>query len=523
MLRLWYAFLALMTGVTLSACQHPTPPVQAAPPDALAYALQWAGPRKVELQHALDHYVQPTNRLKRQALVYLISGLPYQTYWEITDSTALAAILAQAAVERDPDAQLAYLKDKLESLAHRSPAQLKRDVDIIDAAFLIENVDLAFEAWQKPWARQLSFTDFCRYVLPYKSPGEKPQRLRRTFWRQYGSLGDTLTGQLTRRAVCATVCQQLKQQYRFVVEFVNSPIPVLPTAAVTQIKLGRCSELTQLSGDVMRAVGLPVTHDICTWGNHAAGHTWNTLYEEDRQFMPFLFIDGPPGIYKCELMVTTGDDHYRRKRSKVWRYQYLPEPTALRSLAADAERNLTASPLLTDVSASVLSCSDVVVPLATAATTTWPVYLCTFDDRRWAAVSQGVRQGGQAVFRQMGRDLCYLPVQVSPQQQLVPIGPPFILTQTGQLVPLTPDKESRESVRVTAKFPINGSDKIKEGDTYRLVYWQDGWQPLGRQTATVRALTFSNVPTNALLWLQDVDRGKEERIFTYEHNRQVWW
>ena len=344
MCRLWYAFLVLTSSISLSTCQRPVPPTQAARLDALAHALQWAGPKRAELQRALNHYARPTDKLKQQAVAYLIEGLPYQTYTEIADTAALTAIVARATSLHDPDAQLTYLKSALEYLAHRSPTQIKYDVDVVDAAFLIENVDLAFAAWQKPWTHSLSFADFCRYVLPYKSPGEKPQRLRRVFWQQYGSLGDTLPGRTTRRAVCTALCQQLKQRYRFVMEFVNSPIPVLPTAAVTQINLGRCSELTQLSGDVMRAVGLPVTHDICNWGNHEAGHTWNTLYEEDHQFLPFLFMDGPPGIYKCELMVTTGDDHYRRKRSKVWRYQYLPELAGQRTPADSTERPLTTSP-----------------------------------------------------------------------------------------------------------------------------------------------------------------------------------
>lgn len=491
--------------------------------DALSYALTWAGPKKAELQRALDHYAQPSDQLKRRAVAYLISGLPYQTYTELADTAALTRIVAQAGILTDPDAQLLYLRDSLGSLAGRSPALVRRDVDIIDDAYLIDNVELAFEAWQKPWARTLSFPDFCRYVLPYKSPGAKPQRLRRTFLRRYAPLGDTLRARASRRAMCAAVCQQLKQEYQFVMEFVSSPLPVLSTAAITRVKAGRCAELTQLSGDVMRALGLPVTHDACAWGNHNGNHTWNTLYEEDHRFVPFLFIDGPPGAYKCEWMMTAEGNHYRRKRSKVWRNNYLPDSTGAYPESTSDRRDSTISPLLADVSASVLACSNVAVPLAAAAATNWPVYLCTFNDRAWAPVTQGARTNGQAVFRQMGRDLCYLPVQVSPQQLLVPIAPPFILTRNGRVLPLVPSGERRAAVRLTAKFPINGSNTIKEGDTYRLVYWQDRWHQLGRQTATVRELTFPNVPANALLWLQNVDRGKEERIFTYEDNRQVWW
>ena len=31
------------------------------------------------------------------------------------------------------------------------------------------------------------------------------------------------------------------------------------------------------------------------------------------------------------------------------------------------------------------------------------------------------------------------------------------------------------------------------------------------------------VPDNALLLLHNTTKGKEERIFTYENKKQVWW
>ena len=36
-------------------------------------------------------------------------------------------------------------------------------------------------------------------------------------------------------------------------------------------------------------------------------------------------------------------------------------------------------------------------------------------------------------------------------------------------------------------------------------------------------LHFDNVPDNALLLLHNTTKGKEERIFTYENKKQVWW
>ena len=65
---------------------------------------------------------------------------------------------------------------------------------------------------------------------------------------------------------------------------------------------------------------------------------------------------------------------------------------------------------------------------------------------------------------------------------------------------------------------------IKIGDYYELLFWKkNGFVSLGRQIAKKKTITFDNVPKNALLLLKDLTRGKQERVFTYENNTQVFW
>jgi transposase len=72
-------------------------------------------------------------------------------------------------------------------------------------------------------------------------------------------------------------------------------------------------------------------------------------------------------------------------------------------------------------------------------------------------------------------------------------------------------------------IPRNDGNTIEKGDYYELVYWDNGWNIIGSQSATADSLIFNNVPTNALYLLHDKTKGIEERIFTYENNQQVWW
>ena len=73
-------------------------------------------------------------------------------------------------------------------------------------------------------------------------------------------------------------------------------------------------------------------------------------------------------------------------------------------------------------------------------------------------------------------------------------------------------------------LPRNDDNNIRIGDEYELMYWDKGkWISLGKQKAKDYVLHYMNVPENALYLLHDNTRGAEERIFTYENGKQVWW
>lgn len=70
----------------------------------------------------------------------------------------------------------------------------------------------------------------------------------------------------------------------------------------------------------------------------------------------------------------------------------------------------------------------------------------------------------------------------------------------------------------------NDMNSIQVGDLYELFYWDNiQFKSLGKKVAIDQKLTYENVPKGALLWLRNHTEGKEERIFTYEDGRQIWW
>lgn len=72
--------------------------------------------------------------------------------------------------------------------------------------------------------------------------------------------------------------------------------------------------------------------------------------------------------------------------------------------------------------------------------------------------------------------------------------------------------------------PRGDGNYITIGDEYELMYWNNGeWNSLGRKIAEDIDLIYEDCPTNALFLLRNHTHGVEERIFTYEDGKQVWW
>lgn len=67
-------------------------------------------------------------------------------------------------------------------------------------------------------------------------------------------------------------------------------------------------------------------------------------------------------------------------------------------------------------------------------------------------------------------------------------------------------------------------NSIELGDVYQLLYWdKDKWTSIGKQKATSSYVEFSEIPSNSILILKDLTKGKNIRIFTLnEENQQEW-
>ena len=65
--------------------------------------------------------------------------------------------------------------------------------------------------------------------------------------------------------------------------------------------------------------------------------------------------------------------------------------------------------------------------------------------------------------------------------------------------------------------------KPLKGEDYELFYWDKQWKSLGKQKAQDTLLHYNNVPKNALLWLRNLTKGREEHVFCIDENKKQHW
>lgn len=98
----------------------------------------------------------------------------------------------------------------------------------------------------------------------------------------------------------------------------------------------------------------------------------------------------------------------------------------------------------------------------------------------------------------------------------------YMSAQNGEQ--LTFDYGKRQNITSILVIPRNDDNYIHLGDTYELYFHngKDGWISLGKKIADKTNLVYNNVPSNSVLWLHNLTRGKEERPFYIKKGKQVF-
>lgn len=486
-------------------------------PDGVRQALAKAGDNHRELERVLEHYRRTGEALKLEAAQFLIANMEGHGYTIATFYDKEKNEIEFDALDYANYAEARAAFDALEQQHGEldyGRKRFDRDLDTVTTAYLIENIDLAFQAWhEKPWAKDLSFETFCEYVLPYRGSNEPINSWRQACMKRYANLVEQMERPEDVREAARLIRHDVHKWVGF-----NELYYLHPTDQgfdeMNERRLGRCEDIANMMTYAMRANAIAAASDYTPWwADRDNNHAWDVILDAD-------------GKGKAALS---------NRAAKVYRKTFSIQRDSLgcrKSPDEKAPRWLSGKNFK-DVTADYLETTDVAVRLETEKPEGARfAYLCVFNDGEWRAIHWGEIDGTRVTFTGMGRNIAYLPTYYV-DEQLVPAAPPLILTRDGEVQPLTSDADAQLTIEIAATTPKTPDADtrtnrpmivVEPGITYELFVWDDGWKSLGKHVAGDEPVSFNAVPAGGLFWMTAEGSRRLERIFTIDAGgKQVWW
>lgn len=275
------------------------------------------------------------------------------------------------------------------------------DTDTLTPEFLRENIDLAFDSWQRPWARDVSFTDFCRYILPYRNGNEQLSRWRRRFKERYEStVEDSVADPHNIRQVASYLMRCLRREIAYGPRTGSLCQELLTPEGIERMHWAGCRNCAHYATLALRACGVPCATIDIFWRFTEVVHS----------SVLFPSVGGNRRAFRLTIGDTLqymGEPKDSMATWRTWSYAYEPDPTLCDLLATYREECARSKMLRGFV--LPLTRQDVTAQFATTWPLTLPVpdslrgekylFLCRFYEWKWRPVREGRVRGDSAYFR----------------------------------------------------------------------------------------------------------------------------
>lgn len=416
----------------------------------LEQSMQLAGENRSELEKVLQYYKNDPEKLS--ASRFLIENMPAHYSYKGRDIIKYydyAKTLFQSGLSP---------KEQSDSLIHISndlfpnlDADTISDVKIIKSDFLIKNIDMAFDEWKnRPWAKHLTFDEFCEWLLPYKVVElQEMDAWRDTLssvftWGLNNMIHDDDTYETTVNAANTIRNEILWRIHPFGV-YGEKGYPFLSANTLPYFTFGNCKDYVTVAVLTYRSVGIPcIIDETPFWGRYRAGHSWYTILnnrgeeltsEWDISSMPggLFFIDKRiPKVFRNTYAINQLRKKYLQESSYKYPFNVCQQ----------------------DITSEYFNTSDLEVPIFNDFKPTEKyVYIASFTGNKtdWSIVDYGILKDGKAFFKDMGRNVLYIALGYD-GRSLCPISKPFILHTDGQMEYIIPDNSHKRTVNIRRKY-----------------------------------------------------------------------
>ncbi len=216
---------------------------------------------------AVAHYAQSeADSLKYRAALFLRDHAEYHYGVEryLVDSTGAPPTERPNPLDFEHGSALC---DYLYSAGYRFvEGEAEMDLDVITKEYLIDNIERAFEVWREPWAAEISFNDFCRYILPYRNMDESLTEWRARFMERYlQEIKDSLPEGSSYVDVAEYLMHRLSGELGFTQVLNDFYIDYMTPEESEAMHYLECRALAHYGTLVLRACGVPCAMILTRW------------------------------------------------------------------------------------------------------------------------------------------------------------------------------------------------------------------------------------------------------------------
>ncbi|WP_420400763.1 transglutaminase-like domain-containing protein [Flagellimonas sp.] len=416
-------------------------------PDNVKKNLKSAGKNKKELMQVIHTYSKNKgDSLRTEAAYFLLENMKYHNGTEI-DPAFLPAFFkaaeARSNLSNDNDSvPLSHVTKYVSNVFNRAIdsitnnyeftayTHLKNDLQSLDSRFLIENIEMAFHAYNSnPMSKSIDFKTFLQFVLPYRA-GNEPLEYgkRRELYNRYSHL---LNG-LDENNINDRVEQIYNSIGLYAVWGNQDKLPGPQSLSqMDMTKFGNCSDICNYLVSALRAIGIPAGTDYSLkFGNRhsAAPHFW-------------VFYITPSGFES----ISVGFE-FERIRS-LYRISSIPK---IYRRSFDYRNNHI------DITELYKPTHDIDVPIIMnkEEAIREEVYIGVFDvSEKWFTIDRvSSIDKNTARFTNVSSNIVYH-MYVDKGQKKIPLNYPFVLNDNGKIRFFKPSENKHQSTEIARKYP----------------------------------------------------------------------
>lgn len=408
------------------------------------------------LKGVLELYKEDS--LKYQAALFLIDNM---VYYQGADSGEMKSMYK--AYEIFSTGKYSY-QQALDSAAKLCgpPKNIKNvvwktDLDI-NPGFLVSNIEWAFKVWtEQPWGKNVSFEQFCEYILPYRIGNEELIPWREKLYYQFMPIIDKYKNDsnIVNPTFAAHVVLDslLKAPFHFTGEM-GTEVRIGPR--IVDWRGGSCLDLCDMLVYIYRALGIPCgIEELPMRGNNNAPHYWNFIEDSNGQTWYFSMFYWWHRLLKADVY---GDVY-----GKVFRHKFSLNQNMVDSLRMhpDSVHPIFRFPFFEDVTHLYAKDKAFTLTLNSKHFTQKMrsgelVYLCMSDRYNWKPVGW-TRYNKGAIFKFChGGTIYCLAVYDAKKEELRTVTSPFSVdVENGRMTFYTPQQDT-EDVVLLSKFGMLG-------------------------------------------------------------------